>query len=131
MVGIESVRKTSAGAGGGDVSVDAASISLVVSVNDALLYISSMDHASLLGLGELGVGGLRELCSFGGLEGTPESAMGQDIMHVAEVDAGGGNEGGDGDHGEGEMVGLGNEVACGDNDAVEDAPASCATPLGV
>ena len=60
-----------------------------VSVNDALLSFASMDHASLLGLGELGIEGLRELCSFGGSEGTPESVMGQEIVPVVEIDVGG------------------------------------------
>ena len=48
----------------------------VVSVNDALLSFASMDYASLLGLGELGIEGLRELCSFGDSESTPESVVG-------------------------------------------------------
>ncbi|CAH1421562.1 unnamed protein product [Lactuca virosa] len=64
------------------------------------------------------------------MEGTPESAMGQGIVSVAEVDAGKGNEGGDDDLGESEVVVVGNEVTCGEDDVVEDAPASCATPLG-
>ena len=127
MAGIESVQKTSAGAGGGDVSVDAASVSPVVSVNDALLSFSSMDHASLLGLGELGVGGLQELCSFGGSEGTPESAVGQEIVQVADGEVEKLNERGDCDRGEGQGVVVGNEVVRGEDDAAEDAPASCAT----
>ncbi|CAH1412852.1 unnamed protein product [Lactuca virosa] len=130
VAGIESVHKTSAGAGGGDVGVDAAFVGPVVSVNDALLSFASMDHASLLGLGELDVGGLRELCSFGGSEGTPESAVGQDIVQAAEVGGKKVNEGGDGDRGEGQVVVVGNEVVRGEDDVVEDAPASCATPSG-
>ncbi|CAI9269058.1 unnamed protein product [Lactuca saligna] len=73
------------------------------------------------------------------LSGTPKSAVGHEVVPVFEVDAGGGNEGGedDGDHSVGSNVGDGNEcevvvvgseVAGDGNDVVEDAPASCATP---
>ena len=59
-----------------------------------------------------------------------ETAMGQDVVQVAEVGGEKGNEGGDGDSGEGQVVVVGNEVVRDEDDAVEDAPASCATPFG-
>ena len=75
MAGVESIQKASGGGGGGEAVVGMSSVGPVVGINDALLSFASMDHASLLGLGEVGIEGLRELCSFGGSESTPESVV--------------------------------------------------------
>ena len=52
VAGAESIRKVVADAGHQGL-VDAPTFGYVASVNEALLAFASMDHASLLGLGEL------------------------------------------------------------------------------
>lgn len=59
VFGADSVRSTLASDGPADLVVNVPSSSPVVSVNEALLSFSSMDHTSLLGLGYLDVQGIR------------------------------------------------------------------------
>lgn len=53
VVGAEYIRNTLASVGSGGIVTSAPSSGPVVRVNEALLSFSSMDHASLLGLGDL------------------------------------------------------------------------------
>lgn len=46
-----------------------------LSVNEALLAFVSMDHVSLLGLGDLDMQGIRELCAFDSAGETPEGML--------------------------------------------------------
>ena len=68
----------------------------------------------------MGIEGLRELCSFGGSEGTPESIVGHEMVLVTgadmEGDGKGHGSGGGGEHDFGASVGDGNvsEVVVGD-----------------
>lgn len=89
--------------------INASSSSPVVSVNEALLAFSSMDHASLLGLGDLDMPGIRDLCAFSGSDCTPKVMADDDdeVGHGDNVVAGGDGivvEGAGG--GEGVNVGL-------------------------
>ncbi|KAL7587627.1 hypothetical protein Lser_V15G36969 [Lactuca serriola] len=112
MAGVDSIQMTLGGSGSGEAVVGALSVGPVVSINDALLSFASMDHASLLGLGEVGIEGLRELCSFGGSEGMPESIVGHEMVLVTGADMeGDGKDHGSGGGGErdfGASVGDGN-----------------------
>lgn len=53
-----------------DLNTSSSRTGHVLSVNDALLAFSSMDHASLLGLGDLDMQGFQELCAFDDAEET-------------------------------------------------------------
>lgn len=71
IAGEKSVRNTLESAGPENLVASSPSSGHVVSVNEALLSFSRMDHASLLGLGDLDIQGVRELCAFSGSECTP------------------------------------------------------------
>lgn len=85
-------------------------IGSVPSVNDALLAFASMDHASLLGLGDLDIQEVHALCAFTGSEGTPKDMVVDDDENVVGDTSGGNGSGGDasdrvGDsEGDGELI---------------------------
>lgn len=91
----------------------------VVSVNEALLAFASMDHSSILGLGDLDIKGDQELCAFTGSEGTPEGvevdAMG-DLVAGSNVD----DLVGDGDGGVGGDGGISNVIQGVSDDVVSE-----------
>ena len=110
VAGVESVQKTSSGGESGEAGASSLSVGPVVSVSDALLSFASMDHAGLLGLGEMGIDGLRELCSFGS-EGTPEDVAGREMVLVNDIGVGGNVK----DHGA-----SGDDRACVRGDDVDE-----------
>ena len=106
-----------------DVSVPAAGPDYIdpgddvppASVNEALLSFSSMDHASLLGLGGLDIQRLCELCAFVGFEGTLDGMSSGAVGDDDEIEGG---RGGAGNVIEG-TVGDGKGVGVGDGSVVE------------
>ena len=58
VVGAEYIHNTLASVGSGGIVTSAPSSGPIVHVNEALLSFSSMDHASLLGLGDLDIQGV-------------------------------------------------------------------------
>lgn len=78
VVGAESMRNALVSAGHSG-HIDAPFFGPVTSVNEAFLAFASMDHASLLGLGDLDMQGVRGLYAFCGSDCTPEDmASGDD-----------------------------------------------------
>ena len=90
VAGAESVRAALVTAGQ-PCLVNTPPASPVTSVNEALLAFASMDHASLLGLGELDIQRVRDICAFSGSDGTPEDVVdGNDVIDHGKSIVGGG-----------------------------------------
>lgn len=92
VAGAKFVRNALANAGHSSL-VDAPSSGPVTSVDKALLAFASMDQASLLGLGDLDMQGVCDLCAFSGSDCTPEDMVGgvDDVGHGDEAVIGGDN----------------------------------------
>lgn len=96
--------RTDLDSGSHDPNVSFPRSSHTLSVNDALLEFATMDHASLLGLGNLDMQGMQQLCAFEGAKEVSEGML---------IDSGGGegNSGGVGDN-VGDSSGDGDVSAC-------------------
>lgn len=147
IAGVESVRSTLESIEPENLVTNAPSSGLVVSMNEALLSFSNMDHTSLLGLGDLDIYGIQEIYAFSDSECTPEGRVGDHevageyvvgedttgvVISVNGCVVGGacggmddGKDAGGGAVTVGEKVGV--ESGGGDD---EDAPALCAIPPG-
>lgn len=86
VAGAESVCNALAIAGHSSLVV-APSSGPVTSVDKPLMAFASMDHASLLGLGDLDMQGVHELCTFSSSDCTPEDVAGgnDDVGHGDDV----------------------------------------------
>lgn len=111
-----------AGSGPHNPSASDSRLSPALSVNEALLAFASMDHASLLGLGDLDIQGIRELGAFDSVEGTPEGML---IDGGDEDD--GGNVGVDGDD-DGKDIG-GGASSDADNSGLKDGASDVDPPI--
>lgn len=76
VVRAESVRSTLASVGPENLVISTPSFGPVVSVNEAFLSFVNMDNTSLLGLGDLDIQRILELCAFSDSKCTPEGMVG-------------------------------------------------------